>query len=79
MGFDFSVEYKPGASYTVADALSRRDTEEGSLLAISTPHFDFVDRLRLLQTSDPALVALRDDIVAGQQGTPWSVIDNMVA
>ena len=79
MGFDFSVEYKPGASYTVADALSRRDTEEGSLLAISTPHFDFVDRLRLLQTSDPALFALRDDIVAGQQGTPWSVIDNMVA
>jgi hypothetical protein len=65
LGFDFSVEYKTGASNTVADALSRRDTEEGSLLAISTPHFNFVDCLRLLQTSDLALVALHDDIVAG--------------
>ena len=29
LGFGFMVEYKLGASNTVADALSRRDTEEG--------------------------------------------------
>jgi hypothetical protein len=37
LGFDFTVEYKPGATNTVADALSRRDTEEGVVLAISAP------------------------------------------
>ena len=50
LGFDFSVEYKPGATNTVADALSRRDTDaEGSVLVLSTPRFDFVDRLRQAQ------------------------------
>ena len=50
LGFDFSVEYKPGTTNTVADALSRRDTtEEGSILALSVPRFDFVDCLRQAQ------------------------------
>jgi hypothetical protein len=46
LGFDFSIEYKPGTTNVVADALSRRDTEEGDLLALSAPWFDFIDRLR---------------------------------
>jgi hypothetical protein len=40
------VEYCSGASNTVADALSRRDDEEGDLLAISAPRFNFIERLR---------------------------------
>ncbi|XP_066334044.1 uncharacterized protein [Miscanthus floridulus] len=58
LGFDFTIEYKPGAMYTVADALSHRDTEEGAVLAISVP---------------------RDEITAGTQAAPWSLIDDMVA
>jgi hypothetical protein len=46
LGFDFTVEYRSGATNTVADALSRRDPDEGTLMAISTPRFDFVERLR---------------------------------
>lgn len=44
LGFNFSVEYKAGSTNTVADALSRYDTVETVDLAISGPHFDFIDR-----------------------------------
>lgn len=43
--FDLYVEYKAENTNTVADALSRRDIEESSILAISGPQFDFIDRL----------------------------------
>jgi hypothetical protein len=29
----------------IADALSRRDNEKGEVMAISAPHFDFIERL----------------------------------
>jgi hypothetical protein len=78
LGFDFSIEYKPGTTNVVADALSRRDTEEGDLLTLSAPRFDFIDRLRQAQLSNPALVALSGDITAGDRQAPWSVVDGMV-
>jgi hypothetical protein len=61
LGFDFSVEYNAGSTNTVADALSRHDTEETAVLAISGPRFDFIDRLRQATDQDLALVAIRDD------------------
>jgi len=80
LGFDFAVEYKPGAQNTVADVLSRRDTEDsmGAVLALSAPRFDFIDRLRQAQAVDPALVALRDEIIAGTRAAPWAVQDGLV-
>ena len=78
LGFDFSVEYKPGAANAVADALSRRDTEDGELLAISGPCFDFVDRLRQAQLQDPALVALHTEIAAGSRSATCTIVDGMV-
>ena len=79
LGLDFTVEYKPGATNMVADALSRRDTEEGTVLAISAPRFNYIERLRQVQDTDPALVAIRDEITAGTRAAPWSLIDGMVA
>ena len=79
LSFDFTVEYKAGSSNTVADALSRRDTDDAGLLAISGPQFDFIDRLRLASATDPVLVALKAEIAADQRLAPWSLIDGMVA
>ena len=78
MGFDFQVEYKPGAANAIADALSRCDTANGALLTLSAPCFDFLDRLRQAQATDPALVALRDDIATGSRGLPWATVDDIV-
>jgi hypothetical protein len=78
LGFDFTVEYKAGSTNIVADALSRRDTEEPEIHAISGPTFDFVGRLRQAQTSDPALVALSDEIKAEQLAGEWALLDGMV-
>jgi len=73
------VEYRSGATNVVADALSRRDQEDGSLLAISAPRFDFVDRLRHAQATDPALVAMHDELRSGARSAPWALVDGMVA
>jgi hypothetical protein len=79
LGFDFEVEYRSGATNTVANVLSRRDTEEGTLLAITAPRFDFVERLRQAQATDSALVAIYDEIHAGTRTAPWSIVGGMVA
>jgi hypothetical protein len=81
LGFDFVVEYKSGATNTVADALSRRDTEEEpvvALLAVSGNRFDFIGRLRQAQATDPALVAVHEELRAGTRAAPWSVVDGMI-
>jgi hypothetical protein len=78
LGFDFGVEYKPGAQNAVADALSRRDTPDGAVLAISAPRFDYIDRLRVEQASHPASVALKDELAAGSRGAPWAVVDDLL-
>jgi hypothetical protein len=78
LGFDFTVEYKSGSTNTVADALSRRDTEEGAILAILAPRFDFIGRLHHAQTTEPALVAIHDEIRAGTRTAPWTVVDDMI-
>jgi hypothetical protein len=46
LGFHFSVEYKAGSTNTVADALSRHDTEEAAVMSLSAPRFDFIEHLR---------------------------------
>jgi hypothetical protein len=78
LGFDLTIDYKPGATNAVADALSRRDLEEGALLALLASRFDFINRLRQAQQTDPALIALREDINTGSRGAPWSVVDGMI-
>jgi hypothetical protein len=79
LGFDFSVEYRSGATNVVTDALSRRDNEEGEVMAISAPRFDFIECLRHAQGTDPALVAIHDEVRVGTRTAPWALVDGMVA
>jgi len=61
--FDFSVEYRPGRLNTVADALSRRDAEEGATAtmegatvavhALSGPTFALLDDIRRATATAP--------------------------
>ena len=51
---------------------------ETALLAISSPRFDFISRLRHVQATDPALVAIHDEVRAGTRTAPWTVVDDMV-
>jgi hypothetical protein len=76
--FDFSVEYRSGATNTVVDVLSSRDTVDGELLAISVPRFNFIACLRLAQAFDAALVAIHDKVHTGTRTVPWAVVDDMV-
>jgi hypothetical protein len=79
LDFDFTVEYKPGHTNAVVDALSRRDTpEEGAVLVLSGPRFDFIDRLRQAHATDPALAALQADIRSGARTRPWSLANGLV-
>jgi hypothetical protein len=89
MGFDFRVEYKPGKSNMVADALSRRETEEGQLVALSTPSFKLFDDLRSKTNDFPINVGLHqgsalspylfslvmDEVTRDiQGGIPWCML-----
>jgi hypothetical protein len=56
LGFNFTVEYRPGSTNLVTDALSRRDTEaSGEVMAISAPSFQLFDDLRAKHKEDLTL------------------------
>jgi hypothetical protein len=73
------VEYRSGATNVVADALSHRDNEEGEVMAISAPRFDFIESLRHAQATNPALVAIHDEVWEGTRTALWVLVDGMVA
>jgi hypothetical protein len=72
LGFDFTVEYKTGATYVEANTLSRSDTpEEGTVLVLSGPRFNFITRLWQAQLTESALTSIHDEVCAGSRGAPW--------
>jgi hypothetical protein len=79
LGFDFSVEYKPGVANVVADVLSRRDWEAApSILALSAPTFELFDDLRQAFVTDQALRSLWEEVERGDRGTNWCIKDGMI-
>lgn len=63
---------------TVADALSRRDTEEMSVHAISTPTFHLFEEVRQEQEASSDLMSLRAEIEAGTRSAPWAVHNGLI-
>jgi hypothetical protein len=72
MGFNFLVEYKPGTSNTVVDALSRHEeVVAGELAVLSAPQFKMFDDLCTDTEEVAELRKLRDEIIAGDWGDEW--------
>jgi hypothetical protein len=63
----------------VADALSRRDTETTTeLAAISTPSFTVLDELCQAHATDPALQAVMKQVLDGEKGEHWRIINDLI-
>jgi len=77
-GFDFTVEYRPGRLNTVADALSRRDTEQeapsqdgAAVCALSGPSFAFLDDVRRATREAADAQRLLQQLADGALAAPW--------
>ncbi|KAJ8766009.1 hypothetical protein K2173_020525 [Erythroxylum novogranatense] len=65
LGFCFTVEYKSGKANTVADALSRCDSNQSSLLAISMPHLSLFDDIQKEQLASDELFWITESVKRG--------------
>jgi hypothetical protein len=79
LSFDFHIEFKPGAANIIADALSRRDTEEVvEVMVLSEVTFKLFDVLRREIDDDPELHALRNEAAAGVRSPKLVVLDSLL-
>ncbi|CAN6328531.1 unnamed protein product [Urochloa humidicola] len=77
-GLDFTVEYRPGRLNTVVDALSHRNTEDGSLAALSAPSFQLYNDIPDEVATDVDTRRVRDEVIFGTLGAPWRVHDSLI-
>jgi hypothetical protein len=86
-GFDFMMEYRLGRLNTVADALSRRDTNpadddgdaEGAMLYIrSGPTFALFAHIYQATMAAPDAQLLRQQLEVGELDEPWHLVDGLL-
>lgn len=81
LGYDFSIEYKPGSTNTVADALSRTQQEKKSeqILLLTTISDPLLEDLRLETNQHPELQALLQKINSNSEGlSKFSIHDGLI-
>lgn len=75
MGFDFEVQYKPGTSNKVADALSRKtygEVECGALVSEFGVHWDTLEKEI---NADPLIQGIKEELMEGQEKAGFEVIE----
>jgi hypothetical protein len=77
-GYDFIVEFNPGRTNIVADALSRCNEDQASVHLLSTLTFQFFDDFRKEAASHPDVVKLKQQIEQGMALPTWSIVDDLV-
>jgi len=77
-GFDFTVEYRPGRLNTAADALSRRDEDGPTALAVSGPSFRLYDDIRAALALDQEAGELLQQLSSGALDAPWRAEDGLL-
>jgi len=70
LGFDYTIQYKAGATNVVADALSRRPPDSGQLLFLSVPQMDFMRDIQQTLEDDPSSQELVRNIKANPSAYP---------
>ena len=88
-GYDFRIEYRPGKTNVVADALSRHDgntpllvglydTDATSLAALSAPTFWLFDDLHQELDTDATLRARCNAVAADAHGASWTIHEGLI-
>jgi hypothetical protein len=77
LGYHYEIQYRPGTTNIVADALSRSEqVQTASFYLLSTPHLTFLDELRQELAADTAFVALCDKYKADPSLLPGFKLTN---
>lgn len=76
-GYDFKVEYRPGKLNTVADALSRKDSNQEDIHVLSAPSFSFYDDLQQ-ELSSPQWAEMKGQIEARNKEQQWQVTNGLI-
>lgn len=67
MGFDFEIQYKPGPSNRVADALSRQQVHLGELNTLISSGGIQWGEVQAILLKDPFIKQIREDLEGGKQ------------
>nr|GLL34138.1 uncharacterized protein LOC109178468 [Ipomoea trifida] len=78
LGYNFDVEFRAGRLNIVADALSRRDEEVSTLMALSAPVSPVLDSLRQELTASDAAKGLIGKLNNGSAGPNWSLDGQLI-